>query len=431
MRDIGDVDQPVVLSFYHRPDHWDNGANRATTTAAAAISGTVPKSELPTRREETGKNIYWGFPPFNTIIVRFVYFLVKSAPAMPPKTIETTESPRILLVRLSAIGDVVQSMPMICALREHFPRAMLAWAVERKAVELLKGHEDIDELICLPRGWLKSPVELWKLRRRLRNLRFDVAIDGQGLTKSAVVARLSGARRRIGYADYWGRELSRLLNTELVHTIGPHVVQRNLQLLQPLGIESAEIRFKVPRHESNKETADQMIAQRGLGGGFGLLNAGAGWPSKLWPTERYAEVAVYLGQEWSLPTMVVWGGADERARAEQIVCNSRGHARMAPQTTLGVLTELSRGATLLVGSDTGPLHLAAAVGTPCVGLYGPWPAQRHGPFGPKNIALHEVFFEGSTRERRKAPPYFMEAISTQLVCEACKRIIRRDGRKAA
>jgi heptosyltransferase-1 len=355
----------------------------------------------------------------------------KLAPEMPPENVQISKSPRILLVRLSAIGDVVQSMPMICALRERFPGAMLAWAVEQRAAELLEGHEAIDELIRLPRGWLKSPRGLWKLRRRLRNMRFDIAIDGQGLTKSAIVARLSGAPRRIGFGDYWGRELSRLFNTELVKTTGPHVVQRNLQLLATLGIDSSRAEFNVPQHQSDIETVDRIISEHGLADRFALLNTGAGWPSKLWPTERYAEVAAYLGGQLSLSSMVVWGGEGDRVRAEEIVAGSQGHAQLAPRTTLRVLAELSRRAALLVGSDTGPLHLAAAVGTPCVGLYGPWPAQRHGPYGPKNIALQEVYFEGSTRERRNAPPYFMQAITTKLVCDACDRIIDRGDRKAA
>ena len=101
-------------------------------------------------------------------------------------------SPRILIVRLSAIGDVIQTMPVACALRQRFPQAMLAWAVQERAGGVLRGHEAIDELILLPRGWLKSPGGVWQLRRKLRDLKFDVAIDVQSLTKSAFLARLSG-----------------------------------------------------------------------------------------------------------------------------------------------------------------------------------------------------------------------------------------------
>ena len=109
--------------------------------------------------------------------------------------------------------------------------------------------------------------------------------------------------------------------------------------------------------------------------------------------------------------------------AEEIAAESGGHAQVAPKTSLTELAALSRRAKLFIGSDTGPLHLAAAVGTPCVGLYGPWPAARHGPYGPRNISLQKMFFEGSARARRTAPAIYMESITTEMVCEACDRIV--------
>ena len=155
-----------------------------------------------------------------------------------PRMDTDVKSPRILIVRLSAIGDAIQTMPVACALRERFPEAFLAWAVEERAGTLLRGHEALDELIVLPRGWLKSPGGVWRLRRRLRDFRFDVAIDVQSLTKSAVLAWLSGARRRIGFGNPGGRELSKWLNNERVDPKATHVVDRYLELLRPLGIES-------------------------------------------------------------------------------------------------------------------------------------------------------------------------------------------------
>jgi lipopolysaccharide heptosyltransferase I len=340
-------------------------------------------------------------------------------------------SPRILIVRLSAIGDVIHGMPLACALRERYPEALLAWVVEERAAELLRGHDALDELITLPRGWLKSPRAVWRLRRRLRGMEFDTAIDAQGLTKAAIVAWLSGAKRRIGFGDPWGRELSQWLNTELVDTTAEHAVDRTLQLLLPLGIQSPAVRFRVPEHPADRATAGETIRQGGLDDGFALINPGAGWPSKLWPTDRYAAVAGHLGWAWGLPSLVIWAGEKELALAREIAAGSGGHARLAPPTTLGQLAALARRCRLFIGSDTGPLHLAAAVGTPCVGLYGPWPAKRHGPYGPQHIALQKMFFEGPTRARRNAPPKLMEAIHVELVCGACDQILQRDGRYAA
>ena len=330
---------------------------------------------------------------------------------------------RILIVRLSAIGDVIQTMPVACALRERFPDARLAWAVEQRAGALLEGHEALNELITLPRGWLKSPGGVWRLRRRLREMRFDVTVDVQSLTKSAVLARLTGARRRIGFGNPGGRELSKWLNNERVDPKATHVVDRYLELLGPLGIQRPAVRFQVPEQEEARKTAERIIAEKQLGDGFAVINPGAGWPSKLWPAERYAAVARHLGAARRLPTLVVWAGAGERAAAERIVADGGAQAVLSPPTSLVELAALSRRAKLFIGADTGPLHLAAAVDTPCVGLYGPWPAARHGPYGPRHVALQKMFFEGPTRHRRTAPPIYMESITTEMVCEACEGIL--------
>jgi heptosyltransferase I len=270
---------------------------------------------------------------------------------------------------------------------------------------------------------LKSPGGVWRLRRLLHSLRFDVAVEAQGLTKAAILAWLSGAPRRIGFGVPWGRELSRWFNTETVDTPGPHIVERNLQLLRPLGIESPAVRFLVPEQAGNRQTAEQIIGRAGLENGFAIINAGAGWPSKLWPAQRFAAVATHLATAWNLPTLVAWAGQPEMEIGQAIVGGSQGHAQLAPRTTLPELAALSRRAKVFIGSDTGPLHLAAAVGTPCVGLYGPWPSEVHGPFGPRHIALQKARFTGSTRGRRTAPPELMEAITVADVCEACDQIL--------
>jgi heptosyltransferase I len=344
-------------------------------------------------------------------------------------TVSTATPNRILLVRLSAIGDVIHTLPLACALGERFPQAHLTWVVEEPAAALLRGHAAIDELITLPRGWLKSPRMVRQLRRRLRSAPFDVAIDAQGLSKSAIVAWLSGTRRRIGFGDPWGREFSRWFNTERVDTQRPHVIDRNLELLHPLGIQSPPVRFDIPEHAADRAAAEEIIRLCGVPRRFAMMGPGAGWPSKLWPPARYAAVAQHVGRTWQLPTLVIWGNAMERAWAAQIATGSGGHAQVARAMTLTELAALMRRARLFVGSDSGPLHLAAAVGTPCVGLYGPWPAEKHGPYGPQHVVVQKMLFEGSTRQRRHAPAKYMEAIDVDSVCEACAKILRRENRE--
>jgi ADP-heptose:LPS heptosyltransferase len=303
---------------------------------------------------------------------------------------------------------------------------MLAWAIQRGTGGLLEGHPALDEVIQLPRRWLRSPAEVWRLRRRLRALRFDVTIDAQSLTKSAILAWLSGAKRRIGFGNPCGRELSKLLNNERVDPRATHVVDRYLELLRPLGIESPVVRFDVPERGPDRDWAEAAIRQMGVEGGFAIINPGAGWPSKIWPAERYAAVARHLSGRWQLPTVLVWAGQSERGLAEQIVARSGGAAQVGPPSSLPELAALARRARLFVSADTGPLHLAVAVGTPCVGLFGPWPASRHGPYGPRHVALQSMFFEGTDRARRTAPATYMESISTETVCEGCDRILTRE-----
>ena len=332
------------------------------------------------------------------------------------------KSPRILLVRLSAIGDVIHGMPIAAAIRRHFPSAFLAWAVEERAAPLLEGHPAIDERIVLPRGWLRSPAKVWRLRRRLKSLALDTAIDAQGLTKSAAVAWLSGARRRIGMDGRWGRELSRWLNNMLVNADDLHAIERGLKLLEPLGIRSLAVEFQLPESTADGNAADETIRRLRLDSGFVLFISGAGWPSKRWHVDRYAAVADYLGQRWSLKSLLVWGSDAERARAAEIAAQSAGHAVLAPRVTLLELAALARRARFAIGSDTGPLHLAAAAGTRCIGLYGPWPADKHGPYGPQHINLQKMCLNGTTHQRRHASTFYMEAIDVEAVCAACDRM---------
>ncbi len=336
-------------------------------------------------------------------------------------------SPRILICKLTAIGDVIHGIPVACALRDHFPNALIAWVAEGRAGDLLRSHAAIDELIQVPRRWLKSAGEVRALRRRLREQRFDITLDLQGLTKSAIAARLSGARRRIGFAGKMGREFSRVLNNERIEVRSDHVVDRYLELLRPLGIEAPEVRFDVPRHADDTVAVVEFLDQHELFSRPAIINPGAGWPSKRWSNERFAAVAKHLGDTYGVMSIVVWAGDEEHQWAKEIVASSGGHAVLAPRTSLTELAELCRMARLFVGSDTGPMHLAAAVGTPCVGLFGPMPAERNGPYGEGHIALQRARLEGTSREKRTADNATMLAITIDDVCVACDQIFSHQG----
>jgi heptosyltransferase-1 len=340
-------------------------------------------------------------------------------------------APRILISRLSAIGDVIHTVPVLCALRDSIPDAFIAWVVEGRNGSLLEGHPALDELIVVKRRWLKSPSAVLELRSKLRKLRFDTAIDVQGLTKSAVVSWLSGAKTRIGYAGVDGRELSPWLNNLRVLPTAIHVVDRNLELLKPLGIPRPNVRFELPAADTDAVAIERLITAIGWQSGFAIINPGAGWKSKLWPRDRFAAVARHLGEHHGLPTLVVWAPGIEQDWAREIVNQSAGHARVAPATTLAELAALCRRAAIFISSDTGPLHIAAAVGTPCVGLFGPMPAERNGPYGARNIALQKMLLTGRSRDRRNAGPESMEAIGTDRVCTACDELLTHRSKRCA
>ncbi len=173
--------------------------------------------------------------------------------------------------------------------------------------------------------------------------------------------------------------------------------------------------------------AQEILREMGLEGRFAMINPGAGWPSRLWPQERFAAVAEHLGRQWSLPTIVVWYGDRERVMAERVVAGAGGYAHLPPATRLTELAAVTRLARLFVSSDTGPLHLASAVGTPCVALFGPSRADRCRPYGPQHIAIQQRSIDALARNRRTASSELMGAISVELVCGACDQILGRGG----
>lgn len=344
---------------------------------------------------------------------------------------DANASPRILISRLSAVGDCILTMPLACAIRRNFPRAFIGWVVQPGAAPLLEGHPCVDRLIVVAKGWLKSPPELMRLRRDLRELNFDIALDPQSLSRSAIAAWLSGAPHRIGLARPQGRELAPLLNNQTVSPRTVHVATRQLELLRPLGVDDREVRFELPIRREAAERVKTLIEKSHLQNGFAAINPGAGWDSRLWPAERFGRVARYLGEMRQLPSLAVWSGGRERAWAETIVAHAGGHAVMAPETTLLELAAIAAAARLFVSSDTGPMHLAAAVGTPCVSLHGPTRPEVSGPFGPQHQTVQAFYQDGSGRQRRGSDNRAMLAISVEDVGRACLKILKGHLRENA
>jgi lipopolysaccharide heptosyltransferase I len=248
------------------------------------------------------------------------------------------------------------------------------WIVDPRYVDLVKRVERIGHVIPFDtrQGW----GSLMGMARRLRAERYDAAIDLQGLIKSAVLARIAGARRTIGFTSAHLREpLAGIFYTER-HDPGDvvHVIDKGLAVMRTLGVEDKTVRF--PLDVSPRATRDPYV----------LINPGAAWPNKRWPPDRFGALAAAIRERHGLRSLVLWGPGEETAAAA-VVASSRGAAEQAPATSITDILAVAKGASLMVSGDTGPLHIAGAVGTPIVALFGPTRAERNGPWSPADITI--------------------------------------------
>ena len=332
--------------------------------------------------------------------------------------------PRILIVRLSAIGDCVLTVPLVHALRNMYPGAHLSWIVDERAAALLDGLAGLDELLVIPRRWHRSISSILGIRRALRRRDFDIVIDPQSLTKSGLLSRLTGASQRICFAPPVGRELGPWLGNVRVRPTREHVVEQTLQLIEPLGDHNpTNVIFNLPQYQGTDAIADFAAVCTRRASNIAVVNVGAGWPSKLWSAARFASVVRYLGVEHGLASIVVWHGR-EREMAVDVISQSGGHGHLAPVTSLRELATLCREAQLFIGSDTGPLHIAAAVGTPCVGLYGPTSPARCGPYGSQHRVIQPGGGVRLVRMRGGSENSLMQKIRVDQVTAACEQVLQ-------
>lgn len=320
---------------------------------------------------------------------------------------------RILIVKLGSIGDIVHTLPSLAALRRALPRAEISWVVERRAAEILRDNPILDRLIEVDtkvlRRWPVSGETLLAPRQQLRRLRasaFESALDFQGLLKSALIARLSGAKRIYGFAREALREPpSRFLLTKTVHVpLRAHVIVKNLALVEgalgiPVPTNPAEFEFPIattPAHETEADEAAAGIDER-----FAILNPGGGWPTKLWSAERFGVLADELWTHHGLSSLITYGPG-ERELAETVLSASRSGKARAVSPSLKGFYALAKRASLYVGGDTGPTHLAVAAGAPVAGLFGPTEWWRNGSPRPEDICIERSDISCRTDCHRRA-----------------------------
>ncbi len=374
----------------------------------------------------------------------------------------TAGTPRfnsLLVVRLSAMGDIIHTLPAAAALRQAFPHATLGWLVEERWAELLctlryprSGRRSpqrplVDRVHTVNTAeWRRAPFSFntWQQMAvglsELRGIRYDAAIDFQGAVRSALLARWSGAPIVYGSAQPRENAASMFYTRQvLLNTNGTHVVQQALALagavissaivstgiipteIIPTPMANPQVEFPVDPDAENKIavlTAD--------GRGFAILNPGAGWGAKRWPAERYGQVAKELAKD-GLCSLVNYGPG-EKELAEAVEAASEGAARKI-SCSVSELIALTRRARLLIGGDTGPMHLAAALKIPVVAIFGPTNPARNGPFGTQSIVLRSAS-SMTDHTRRPEPEQGLLEITVGEVVAAARKLLQRDVAEA-
>lgn len=302
---------------------------------------------------------------------------------------------RILLIRLSAIGDVIQTLPSLSAIKESFPEAYIAWIVEEAAFHFLEGHPLIDNLILFPKKELKKTLKeegiLAALRlihhfsQKLKEIHFDIAIDFQNLFKSGLIAFLSGAKKRVGFNH--GREGNFLFLTKRYSSPKKqlHFIDWELELTKKLGATVHKTKFVLPDYSSEEKIIEKFLFEKKISEPFFCIAAGTSWPNKCWTPHGMAKLADELSKYGSV--IFIGTELDRNITDETMKLMSSTAINAINQFNLRELAVLLRKAKLFFGGDTGPMHLAVAVDTPAIVWMGPTHPWRTGPYPGRGIAV--------------------------------------------
>jgi len=337
---------------------------------------------------------------------------------------------RVLVMRLSAMGDILHALPAVTALREAHPVWRIGWAVEPQWKPLLATEGAVargpamplvDRVHVIPaRRWARSPLglktlrDVRRVRRELREERYDVCIDLQGAVRSAVIAKWAHAKRLIG-EDRPREQAARWFFKERVKTHGVHVIEQAMEVMNAVAGDALPAQLPLLPVDAEAERKAALITSP-----FVLLNPGAGWGAKRWPVDRYAAVAKRL-RDAGYHVMVNVGPGEERL-TDEIERASEGAADPL-RSSIAELIAVTRRAALVIGGDTGPLHLASALSRPMVGIFGPTDPARNGPFGGRFRVLRHP--ESKRDHSRHAKPEAgLLTISPDAVMDAAMELLR-------
>ncbi len=346
----------------------------------------------------------------------------------------------ILIIKMSALGDVIHALPVIRALKQGFPGARIDWLVEDGAAPIVRSHPGVDRVMVWRRGawreawrsparWPEAAVGIRRTAAELLERRYDLALDLQGLLKSGVWMGLSRARRKVGYHN--AREGSRLFLTERIHNGDPdlHAVERYLLLVEEIGGGRCTPEFGLTPSQDGREKLQELLRKAGWDGSapYAVLVPGARWRTKQWDAASFSQTAQRIVTGLGLQ-VVVSGGPQDRSLGEMIIKGMRSPAmNLAGSTDISALTALMAGAAVVISTDSGPMHLAAAVGTPVVALFGPTAPWRTGPYGKGHKVLRAAISCSPCFLRKCHTRRCMRQIEPGQVLDAVKDVLRERG----
>lgn len=337
-------------------------------------------------------------------------------------------SPHILIVKLSAIGDIVHTLPALNSLRRHFPRAHITWLVEAGAAGLLAGHPALDRLLVSRRKqwaqglkthrWREQLEQIRQFLKDLRDTRYDMIFDFQAAIKGAMLIALARGRRKIGFgAGMSHQEHSYLVLNEKIPMISmeTHALERGLTLLEAVGIPTEKVEYRLPIGPQARRTVSLWLDRHNNEPGRPAvaINPMAKWETKLWPADRFAGLADRIIDDHGAAVFFTGGPADSDIIENIIQDMHHSAVNLAGKTSLIELAAVYERMACIVTTDTGPMHIAAAVGKPVVALFGPTAEWRTGPYG----AGHRIVTAGQA-----CRPCFKRTCATT----ACMRSILVD-----
>ncbi len=349
-----------------------------------------------------------------------------------------TDPMKILVVKTSAIGDVTHTLPSLNAIRKRFPNAHITWLVEKASAEVVEGHEAIDRvLVCDRKQWIKnlsSPllykrtvIDILKFVKTLRDTDYDFVIDFQGLLKSAVWVFLSRGNQKLGFGPGMAHaESSYIFYNRKVPAVSMeyHAIKRELMLLDSIGVSCDRVEFHFPLEPCHQEKINGLLRLYKITDTDPLVavNPMARWNTKLWDPQKFAEVADWIREGGF--RVCFTGGKEDYDDIEKIRCRMKHDSvNLAGRTSLKTLAALYKKARLVLTTDTGPMHIAAAIRTPVVALFGPTAPWRTGPFGPGHQVVQVKMDCVPCFKRTCDTRACMEQITAEMVISRLQKIL--------